>query len=194
MAVPLTHQPTGNRRRTYLVIGAAALTALALVVFMVTSVTRAAWTAQTDNTGSSWDTGTVSLTDDDGGSAMFEITNMMAGDVETNSIMVTNASSVPLDVRMYGANVTGDSALAGELSLDIGTTSGGTDVYTGTLAGFATSHTNFDSGTSSISLGTDVGTNDTQEYHFTVRLPSDAPTTVQNMTAGIDFVWEGQTQ
>lgn len=50
---------------------AAVATALLLVLFLVLSVSRAAFTATTANDGNSVSTGTVSLTDDDLGAAMF---------------------------------------------------------------------------------------------------------------------------
>lgn len=190
-----------SRRRTLFLVGSASLTALALVVFMVASVTRAAWTDTTDNPGNSWDTGTVLLTDDDAGVAMFSATNMIPGDVVTNDITVINESSVPLDVRLYGASLTSDPSdpvgtdLAAHLNLEIGTTLGGTDVYTGTLANFASTHTGFASGTPAIGLDILANTPaDRQIYYFSVELDGAAPEGLQGTGATIDFVWEGQSQ
>lgn len=185
-----------NRRRTLFLVGSASLTALALVVFMVASVTRAAWTDTTDNAGNSWATGTVELTDDDSDSAMFTASDMLPGDEVTHSITVTNAGSVPLDVKLYGANLADADSLAQHLNLKIGTTAGGHDVYdagdgtTGTLNGFASAHTDYASGTAAITLAA----GGTQTYHFTVTLDADTSDTFQGATAGIDFVWEGHTQ
>lgn len=187
---------TSRHRRSLLAVSGAALTALALVAFMVTSVTRAAWTDTTENAGNAWATGTVSLTDDDGGTAMFSATDMLPGDVETNSITVTNDSSVPLDVRLYGQNLAETDGLAQYLNLKIGTAVDGYDVYdavdgtAGTLSGFSTAHANFANGTPVISLAPAA----TQTYYFWVELDSEAPDGVQGASAGIDFVWEGHTQ
>lgn len=189
-----THVATVPRNRRLGIVALAAATALALVFFMVSSVTGAAWTDTTSNTGNSWATGSVTLTDDDLGVAMFSVTNMLPGDTISNSITVTNASSVPLDVRLYGANVADTDGLAQYLNFKIGTAADGFDVYTGTaagtLAGFQTAHTAYANGTAVISLASGA----TQTYFFWVELDAGAPDSAQGKTAGIDFVWEGHTQ
>lgn len=192
---------TDSRRRSLLILLAAALMALALVVFMVSSVTRAAWTDTTRNDTNSWATGEVTLTDDDGDSAMFTITNMMPGDTLSKTIIVTNESTVSLDVKLYGETLSDSAGLGEHLNLKIGTTSGGAEVYDGTAAGtltgtdgFASTHTDYASGTAPITLGTNTGTDDTEEYFFWVELDSEAPDSVQGASASIDFVWEGHTQ
>lgn len=196
-------EASDSRRRTYLMLAAAALTALALVVFMIASVTRAAWTDTTRNDGNAWDTGTVSLTDSQNGTAMFTVDNLAPGDVVTRSITVTNAGSLPLDVKLYGENLQAteitNSLLETEklseyLNVKIGTTSGGHDVYTGTgigtLLGFATDHTGWANGTSAI----DLAAGGTQTYYLWVELDSDTPQGFEGASAEIDFVWEGQSQ
>jgi hypothetical protein len=183
--------PAGDtRRRSFAIVGAAALTALGLVTFMISSVTSAAWVDTTENTGNSWATGTVSLTDNDAGVAMFAVTDMVPGQVVENSITVTNDSSVPLDVRLYGENLVNDDLLAQHLNLKIGTTAGAGDIYDGTLLGFSGTHAAFSTGTAVI----DLAAAGTQTYHFWVELDSATPTEFQGTSAGIDFVWEGQTQ
>lgn len=184
------HLAPPSHRRGLAVIMLAALIALALVFFMVSSVTSAAWTDTTENAGNSWATGTVSLTDDDGGVAMFSATGMVPGQTVTNDIVVTNGSTVPLDVRLHGANLVNTDLLAQYVNVSIGTTSGASDVYSGTLAAFATAHTEYSNGTPVIAMAA-AGT---QTYYFSVTLDSATPDAFQNKTAGIEFVWTGQTQ
>lgn len=182
----------GNRAA---VLGAA-LCALALVFFMVSDVTSAAWTATTRNDANSWATGTVSLTDTDAGVAMFTTSDalLVPGASISKSITVVNGSTVPLDVRLYGAALVDTASLAQYLELRVGTAAGGTDVFTGTVAGFASTHQAYGTGTTAIRLAAaNAGTTDQQAYYFTVTLASTAPATAQGDTAGIDFVWEGQT-
>lgn len=186
----VTTVPIGHPRRTLAIVAAAAVTALAMVFFMVSSVTGAAWTDTTRNDGNSWATGSVSLTDDDLAVAMFSVTGMVPGQTVTNDITVTNASTVPLDVRLYGANLVNIDLLAPYLNLKVGTTLGGGEVFTGTLAAFATAHTTFGTGTAVI----DMAAAGTQTYYFSVQLDTATPTEFQTKTAGIGFVWEGQTQ
>lgn len=187
----VTTVPIGHPRRTLAIVAAAAVTALAMVFFMVSSVTGAAWTDTTRNDGNSWATGSVSLTDDDLAVAMFSVTGMVPGQTVTSDITVTNESTVPLDVRLYGANLTATTVdlatLADWLNVSVGTTSGGSDVYSGTLADFGTA---FASGTPVISMAA----SGTQNYFFSVTLDSLTPTGFQAATASMDFVWEGHTQ
>lgn len=186
-----THRAKADTgRRNLALVAGAGVTALALVFFMVSSVTSAAWTDTTRNDGNSWATGSVSLTDDDLGVAMFSVTGMVPGDIVQNSITVTNESTVPLDVRLYGENLVNVDLLAQHLNLKVGTTAAGGEIYDGTLLGFATAHTAFATGTAVI----DLAASGTQTYHFWVELDAATPSGFQSTTAGIDFVWEGQTQ
>lgn len=188
-----THRATAGTRRNLAIVAGAGLTALAMVFFMISSVTSAAWTDTTRNDGNSWATGTVSLTDNDAGVAMFSVTGMVPGQIKQNSIVVTNASTIPLDVRLYGQNLVNTDLLAQYLNLKIGTTAGAGDIFTGTLLGFVdpiTGHTSFATGTPVI----DMAASGTQTYHFWVELDAATPTEFQTKTAGIDFVWEGKTQ
>lgn len=185
-----THRASAGTRRNLAIVAGAGLTALAMVFFMISSVTSAAWTDTTRNDGNSWATGSVSLTDNDLGVAMFSVTGMVPGQIEENSITVTNESTVALDVRLYGANLVNVDLLAPYLNLKVGTTLGGGEVYTGTLDAFATAHTSFATGTPVI----DMAASGTQIYYFWVELDAATPTEFQTKTAGIDFVWEGQTQ
>ncbi|MEX2620945.1 MAG: TasA family protein [Egibacteraceae bacterium] len=185
-----TALPAGHARRNLAIVAVAAVTALGLVFFMISSVTGAAWTDTTDNTGNSWATGTVSLTDDDLGVTMFTVDDMVPGEVVENSITVTNASSVPLDVRLYSDTLVDTDLLAQHLNLKIGTTAGAGDIYDGTLLAFATTFVDFANGTAVI----DLAAAGTQTYHFWVELDSATLDTFQNTSAGLDFVWEGQTQ
>lgn len=194
MRMPFPAEAAVGLRRPYLIPVAAGLTALGLVVFMISSVTGAAWTDTTDNTGNAWATGNVELTDDDAGVAMFSASGMLPGDVVTKTITVTNAGDVDLDVKLYGQNFSDTNSLGQQLNFKVGTTDGGFDVYTttaaGTLGGFATDHTGYASGTPVISIAAGAS----QTYYFWVELDSAAPDTVQDSTAAIDFVWEGHTQ
>lgn len=182
--------PAGHARRNLAIVAVAAVTALGLVFFMISSVTGAAWTDTTRNDGNSWATGTVSLTDDDGGVAMFTTTGMVPGQTVQNDITVTNASTVPLNARLFGANLVNTDLLGQYLNVSIGTTLGASDVYSGTLAAFAAAHTTFSTGTPVISMAA----SGTQAYFFAVTLDAETPAAFQTKTAGIDFVWEGQTQ
>ncbi|MTV27749.1 hypothetical protein FTX61_20370 [Nitriliruptoraceae bacterium ZYF776] len=185
--VSTTSAPTATSRSRWLLPTLTGVVSLALVAFMIGSVTTAVWTDTTENEGNTWATGQVALTDDDGGVAMFTVTDMVPGDTVTNDITVTNESSVPLAVTLYGEDLADDAGLAEALALTI--TADGAEVYTGTVAGFATAHADWASGTGTSTFAAGGA----QTYAFTVTLDPDASDALQGTSAGIDFVWEGQT-
>ena len=166
--------------------------------FIVTA-SIAAFSATTENTGNNWSTGTVVLTDDDGGAGiMFEVLDMAPLDVVTNCIVVTYAGTLlPADVVLYG--VSGGSGLDAYLDLIVEEGTGGifnncsgfsgSAIYTGTLADFAVAHTNFGNG-----AGTWVpsANPESRVYRFTVTLQDD--NAAQTLGATAAFTWEAQNQ
>ena len=106
-------------------LGIAAMASLVAVSALVYQTSNAAFTDTTDNAGSSWAAGSVTLTDDDGGSAMFTSADMVPGDVVENCITVDyTGSTFDLDqVKLYGS-VT-DNGLGGELDLLVEEGTGG---------------------------------------------------------------------
>lgn len=181
--------PRATTHRQVMPVVLAAALALGLVGLAVSSVTSAAWVDTTRNDGNSWAAGTVSLTDNDSGVAMFSATGLVPGETVQNSIVVTNAGTADLNVRLYGANLSDLNTLAQYLNVKVGTSAGAGDIFTGTLASFASTHTSYANGTAVVALAP-AGTN---TYHFWVELNAATPDTHQGASASIDFVWEGQT-
>jgi hypothetical protein len=68
------------------------------------------FSATTQNAGNELSTGTVALTDNDSGSALFNIHGAQPGDSWTRCIKVTYSGSLPADVHVYLANATGPLA------------------------------------------------------------------------------------
>jgi hypothetical protein len=86
------------------------LLALAIPVGLVLSAavvwqsTAAAFTASTDNTGNTWQTGSVVLTDSDGGSALFDTSRdgaLQPGSTRSACIRVDYTGSLPANIRLY---------------------------------------------------------------------------------------------
>lgn len=87
----------------------------------------AAFTATTRNSGNSWATGQVALTDDDRGAAGFTVENLVPGSTDTKCIVVTSSSTVPGEVRSYAQNLSSSAnGLEDHLMLQIERGSGGT--------------------------------------------------------------------
>ena len=81
------------------------LLASALVVGVLGTVAAGGvfgvFSATTQNAGNEISTGVVALSDNDNGSAMFNVSNAKPGDVWTRCIKVTYGGSLPADVHMY---------------------------------------------------------------------------------------------
>ncbi len=184
----------------------AAGAAFLLVSLLVIRVSSAAFTATTDNPGNSWETGSIALTDDDGGgaaSAMFDVSGMLPGQTEVRCITVSYAGATdPPPVKLYAA-VT-DGGLAAHLDIQVAevTETGGTGstcgtvsspttiVATQTLTAFGGAHTGYGSGAGAWDP---TGTGQSQTYQLTVTLGSDTPNTAQGSDAQATFTWETTT-
>ena len=81
------------------------LLASALVVGVLGTVAAGGvfglFSATTQNAGNEISTGSVALSDNDNGSAMFNVTNAKPGDSWTRCIKVTYGGSLPADVHLY---------------------------------------------------------------------------------------------
>lgn len=161
--------------------------------------TGAAFSSQTDNTGNIFTAGTVTLTDDDAGVAMFNVSNMKPGDTAVGCIAITYSGSLNPEVRVFGATTAGDGL---EAYLDLTIERG-----TGTCAAFGTSTavwTNGVDGDLGVFLGsvTNYATgrdnwqpvggapDDTLPYRFTVTLQDN--NLAQGKTVTASFTWEAQ--
>lgn len=176
---------------------AAVMAALALTSVMVLRTTSAAFTDTTENAGNSWDAGTVTLTDDDGGSALFSVTDMAPGDSNNGCIEVTYGGSLTLSTpaNLYAAvteTVVGGDGLGNDLTVVVERGASGdtcaslgtpTEIYNGTLAAFNTSG-------SPLATGWTPGTGDTMRpFKFTATLDADAANDAQGEGADATFTW-----
>ena len=180
---------------------AAPIGALLLVGLLVIGTSRAAFFDTTQNTGNSFSTGTVAISDDDSGSAMFSASGLVPGDSVTECITVQyDGTEVPADVELYVGS--GDLSGTGlddylDMTVELGTGGSfgscagfsGSSVYTGTLDGFASAHTGFASGTGSWSP---AATSETRTYRFSFTLQDD--NAAQGLDATVTFTWEAQNQ
>ena len=174
--------------------------------------TWAAFSATTANSGNSFASGTVSISDNDAGSALFNVSAMKPNDpTRTSCITVTYTGSLPSSVRLYGA--TGGTGLDQYLNLRVlrgtnsspsgqscsGFTPDATDyrgsgagvVFDGTLQGFADDYASglVDPVAASPESWT---TSEVHSYRFEVSLQdTDA---AQGKTASQTFTWEARNQ
>lgn len=191
-------------------IAAAAATPVAVLVAgaIVWQSSYAAFSGTTRNSGNDWATGSVALTDDDAGSARFQVASMTPGDTETKCITVTATATAPGLVKGYAVNPV-TSAQGLEKYVKIEATSG-TGGGFGSCAGYVEEMTVIPAGTSLESLalvddyasGTGgwnvpVGTT-SRTYEITWTFDTSTLTQqqvdqLQGAHTGIDFQWELQT-
>jgi hypothetical protein len=167
-----------------------------------------AFSATTTNAGNEVRSGNVLLSDNDAGSALYFLPNAKPGDTVTRCIKVTYTGSLNANVRLYTPdNSLGPLAQYVDLIITQGTQSsstfpncsgftpsaGGGVLYTGTLANFSTTRTNYATGidTNPVSPAIGWNTNDTLVYQYQVTLNASAPATVEAQTTGTHaFTWE----
>jgi hypothetical protein len=198
---------------------ALAITAAGCAVAFSLQGTQAAFTATTSSVGN-FTAGSVRITDDDNGVAMFTATAIPQNGSASTCIAVTYAGTLTNnEVRLrvgvtetdgatpaVPANALLDSYLTVTVEYDTvttGTFAGCGDfdsegqIYSGTLAAMATAHSTFANGRP---LGSANGatpwtpaTNAVRVFKFTYQLDPAAPDSVQGDSAVATFTWEAQS-
>jgi hypothetical protein len=177
---------------------------------MTLGASYSAFTAKTDNPNNQYGAGTITLTDDDGGSKMFTTSAATGGQVSgadlkpgtpvANCVKVTYAGTLASTVKLWQSGLTdtagsGGAAMGGSLRLKVEEGTGG--AY-GSCAGFAAAATLFDNYITGYptTAGAGVSSNlaswtnaSSRVYRFTVTLDSAAPDTTQGATVSTTFNW-----
>lgn len=179
---------------------AATLAGMAMVSGLVFQTSSAAFSDTTANSGNSFTAGTVSLTDDDAGSALFSLSLMKPGDTSTKCIRVDYDGDIASAIKLYGA--VGAGTLGQYLNLTINSGTGpaadgscasfvaGTEIYNGTVGGFATTHAAWGSGLADANFVADDAA-DSRSYQIVVTLQDN--NAAQGLSAtGVSFTWEAQ--
>jgi hypothetical protein len=161
--------------------------------------TAAVFSSTTNNPSNSWTLGSVTLADDDSGSALFTATGLVANSTGSNCITVTYSGNVATTVKLYVSSLTDASSVAQYLNLTIqeGTGGGfgscgafvaGTTIYTGTLAAFNTASNTYATGVGTwapSSAGSKI-------YKITYTLSGSTPSAKQGTSTQASFQWEAQ--
>ncbi len=173
--------------------------AAALLLLTILAVTRseAAFSATTDNPGNSFSSGTVVLTDDDGGAtAMFTATGMSPGNPIVECITVTYSGNLlNADIKMYGSttgtldtylDMTVEEGTGGSFGDCTGFTPAST-IFNNTLENYATTHTNWASG---LNVYTATVNPQSRTLRFTIDVQNNPA--AQNDSSTATFTWEAQ--
>ena len=139
----------------------------------------------------------MALTDNDSGTALFTVTNAKPGDTGTKCIVVTYSGTLASAVKMYGATYTGTLGQYLNLTVDEGSGTaancsdfaGGSQIYNGTVDGFATTKTSYGTGVSSWAPAA-APPNTTKTYKIVWTLQDN--NAAQGLSAGLEFKWEAQ--
>jgi hypothetical protein len=98
--------PSTRTRRIF--TRSSAPVAVLLAGLMVWQGSNAAFSADTRNTGNSWETGAVGISDDDGGAAMFQIQNVVPMASGSKCIAVTASTTVASTIKFYVGDLAAD--------------------------------------------------------------------------------------
>ncbi|GEP35334.1 hypothetical protein NSZ01_31020 [Nocardioides szechwanensis] len=107
-------------------VTAATPVAMIAAAALIWQSSYAAFSGTTRNSGNDWSTGSIALTDDDAGSARFQVTNMLPGQTQTKCITVTATTTAPGTVKAYALNaVASTSGLESAIKVTVNTGDGG---------------------------------------------------------------------
>ena len=189
---------TKSLLRTLLAIGAAG----ALAGFG----TFSAFSSSTENPGNKIATGTVVLGDNDAGSALYSVMGAEAGTTVDRCITVTYSGDLAADVKLYLPDAVGALAQYVDMTVTAGSdptpsfgdcagfVADGAPVFTGTLQGFRTAHSNWASGLA-YNPGSATSWVQSDAVTFRVRLTVQNNNNAQGKVTGDHrLVWEARNQ
>lgn len=190
-----------SRRTVRIATWSAVPVALLASAAVVATSSYAAFSATTDNPTNNWSAGTVSLSDDDGGTAMFTAQKLKPGATGTKCITVTSAGTLPGKVVLYGTAPSTTKGLADAITLKVEQGTGGSfascaeftaakEIFTGSLATFGAAHTNYATGVGD--WATTGSPAESKTYRITYTLGADTPNSAQGGTASVGLTWEAQ--
>ena len=196
-----------SRRTQKVLVAATTPVAVVCAAAMVYQASYAAFSGQTRNSGNDWSTGSVTLSDDDNGSARFQVSNMVPGSTDTKCLTVTANASVASTVKAYTVNpVPSTSGLEERVFISIrhgsggsyascsGFQSAGTVLPPTSLAVLANAN-DFSKGVGgwSVPAGTTSKTYEITWSFDTTGLTQAQVDRFQGTRTGIDVQWEMQT-
>jgi hypothetical protein len=166
---------------------------------LVWQASQAAFSGSTHNTTNNFATNTVTLSDDDTGSAMFNATGLTTNSTGSKCIKVTYTGDVAAPIKLYAANLTGNLGAQLALTVEIGSAAGAgtfadctgftpsSTLYSpGTLNAFSGAYTNYANG---LATGWTPSTNgDYRVFKFTYTVANNNAANGQNCQ--VDFSWE----
>ena len=172
--------------------------------------TYSAFSSTTSNDGNVFAAGTVYLSDNDSGGAMYNVSNKKPADQAQSCLQVTYGSSLAADVKLYTTSSIGSVGQYIDLTVEKGTASGATfpgcgtytsqsTIYSGTLSNFASTKNSYANGVSAYpGSQTSWGNGDLLVYRFTLTLQDNNSANGGGSGAlssgSHSFTWEARNQ
>jgi hypothetical protein len=167
--------------------------------FLVWNASNAAFSSTTVNPSNSWAAGSVALTDDDSGTAMFNASGMTPTTPVINCITVTYNGTVTSPIKLYGA-APGGTGLAPYLNLTVEIGTGGgfnscagfspsSTIFNNTLASFGSTYTNYANGLAT--TWSPTGSGQSKVFRFTAQVADN--NAAAGLTCTMPFTWEAQS-
>ena len=170
--------------------------------------TQAALSDTTENPGNEFNAGEIDITDNDGGTFMYQVENALPGDSISRCIQVSYTSTPNLDstVELYMATPIGTVGPYVNLVIEAGTqatpvfpdcTGFAPDatIFTGTLSSFQTTHGAAGAGLdySPNGVGTPWENGNSVVYRVTLTLSNTARATGENYSGAHTYTWQADT-
>lgn len=197
----MTSTATRNSRAMKIAGIASIPAALVVAGVLVGGASYSAFSATTSTATNNWSAGTVALSNDSQGVALFTASNLAPGSTGTKDITVTSSGTLASTVKLYGTQAATTNALSSYVDLTVteGTGTGtsftplasGANIYTGTLADFGSNRTDFANG---VTAWAPAGGSPAvaRTFQITYTLDAATPNTAQGGTAALGFTWEEQ--
>lgn len=162
--------------------------------------TSAAFTGVTENAVNAWAAGSVALTDDDAGAALFAATDLLPGSTGQRCLTVTYTGTLATTVRLYTAAATDTGSAAAYVDLVVEEGSGGgfgscagfaasSTIFSGTLASFTASRIDHTSGVGTWAPAGSASRVYRIRYTVNAAIPQDR----QGASTTTTFQWESRT-
>ncbi len=178
-------------------------------------VTYGAYAGSVANPGNSYDSGSVAVADNDGGTAMLALSSARPGATDTSCIQVTSTGSLSSAINLY-ASQTGTLGTYLQLKVTRGTgsaasfdsctgftadtcnykTLGVGVLYSGTLSSYPSTYAAgiVDPGAACDGSAEAWTQGEVHSYKFDLTYPSGAALASQGLTGTATFNWEGRNQ
>lgn len=182
------------------------LAAVTLVGVLGVVGTTAALSDTTDNALNEFDAGEVNLEDNDAGTFMYDVEDAEPGDSVERCIQISYTGTMDSTVALYMGTPVGTVAPYVDMVVEAGTQTSPVfpdctgftpdeTLYTGTLAGFQTTHGTAAAGAaySPNGVGTPWEPGDTVVYRVTLELSTDTRGPGENFSGAHTYTWQADS-